>query len=1083
MRLLSVFISLGMSWAAWGQTYTISTFAGGALPVNIAGTSASLGYAPRYLAADQAGNVFFVYQNSVLRLDAATGVLTLVAGNGTTGFSGDNGPATTARLNGPAGIAVDSNGNLYIADTLNNRIRMVSGGVISTVAGAGVQGFSGDKGQATSALLSSPTGVAVDSNGNLYIADTLNRRVRQVASTGVINTVAGGGTSLLENASATKAQLANSFGIAVDSTGILYIADTDNNRIRKVTGGVIATVAGSGTQGFSGDNGPATSAKLALPTGIALDSNGNLYIADSDNNRIREVSNGVITTAAGGRSSLGDNGPATSAQINSPTGVAIDSAGNLYIADFGDSRIRKVSNAVITTVAGNATPGFSGDNGPAASAQLSNPYGLAIDRAGTLYTADSSNNVIRKVSNGVITTVAGNGTPGFSGDNGPAINAQLASPAGVAMDSAGNLYIADTLNNLIREVSNGVITTVVGNGTPGFSGDSGPAISAQLNAPSGIAVDSVGNLYIADSANNRIREVSGGVINTLAGVGTPGFSGDAGPAINAQLYAPSGIAVDSAGNLYIADTFNDAIREVSNGVIATVAGNGSPGFGGDNGPATGAQLNNPYGLAVDSAGNLYIADTTGQRIRKVSSSGAISTVAGNGTPGFSGDTGPAINAQLDNPYGLAVDSAGKVYIADFDNNRVRVLTPNIPCTYSVSPTVLQAAVSGGNLTVGIKTTASCSWTITGLPAWIAVSGASSGTGSASVTLVVGPNSGASLSATVLIGGVALTVTQPAASACIYSLSPGGQAFDVAGGTGTINVTVSTGCPWAAASNASWITLTGAISGNGKGSVTFQAAPNPGAARSGAITVAGLLSFTVEEPDASVTGLATAGSITHLASAGYWTTTITLVNTSSSPAQARLSFFDDNGNPLALPLSFPQLSSAAGPLLASTLYRTLQSGAQLVVQSTGPNNQPALSGWAQVQTNGVLGGFAVFSQAMGNTNQQAEVPLDTSYSGDYVVPFDNTNGSSTAIALANISAQAVTATISISNDAGAVMLSDTVTLPPMAHRSFTLADRYGSVTAQRRGTLEFTTPTPGLISVLGLSFNATGAFSTIPTIAK
>jgi hypothetical protein len=223
----------------------------------------------------------------------------------------------------------------------------------------------------------------------------------------------------------------------------------------------------------------------------------------------------------------------------------------------------------------------------------------------------------------------------------------------------------------------------------------------------------------------------------------------------------------------------------------------------------------------------------------------------------------------------------------------------------------------------------------------------------------------------------------------------------------------------------------------------------------------------------------------LASGGYWTTTITLVNTSAAAAQARLNFFDDNGNPLALPLSFPQSSSApaAGPLLASSLDRTVQSGAQFVVQTTGPNSQPTKTGWAQVLTNGVLSGFAVLSQTIGNTSQQAEVPLDIGSSADYLVPFDNTNGSSTSIALANISAQAVTAAISIRNDGGAVMLSDTITLPAMGHRSFTLADRYGSVTAQRRGTLEFTTPSSGVISVLGLSFNATGAFSTIPTIAK
>jgi sugar lactone lactonase YvrE len=1083
MRLLSVFLAVGMCASAWAQTYAISTFAGGALPVNIPGTSASLGYAPRNLAADQAGNVFFVYENSVLRLDAATGVLTLLAGSGTTGFSGDNGPATAAQLNAPGGLAVDSTGNLYIADTMNNRIREVSGGVITTVAGAGAQGFGGDGGQAISALLSNPGGVAVDSAGNLYIADTLNHRIRKVSSTGVITTVGGGGTSTGDNVAAIRAQLGSSFGIAVDATGTLYIADTDTSRIRKVSAGLIATVAGNGTQGFSGDNGPAIGAKLALPSGVAVDSNGNLYIADTGNNRIREVSNGVITTVAGGRASLGDNGPATSAQINSPTGVAVDSAENLYIADFGDSRIRKVSNAIITTVAGNATPGFSGDKGGATSAQLSNPYGLALDPSGNLYIADSSNNVVRKVSNGVIAIVAGNGTQGFSGDNGPATSAQLASPAGIAIDSAGNLYIADSLNNLVRKVSNGVITTVAGNGTPGFGGDGGPATSAQLYAPSGIAVDLAGNLYIADSANNRIREVSAGTIATVAGIGTPGFSGDNGPATGAQLYAPSGIALDAAGNLYIADTYNAAIREVSKGVITTVAGTGTPGFGGDSGLAPNAQLNNPYGLAVDSAGNLYVADTGGQRIRKVSG-GMIASVAGSGTPGFSGDGGPATSAQLDNPHGLAVDTAGRVYVADFDNNRVRLLTPVIPCTYSVSPTMLQAAISGGNLTVGIKTAAGCPWAVSGLPGWITVSGASSGTGSASVTLLVAPNSGASLSATMLIGGASVTATQPAAAACIYALSPGGQAFGVAGGTGTIDITVNTGCPWAAASNASWISITGGGAGNGNGSVTFQAAPNPGAARSGTISVAGLLSFTVEEANAFLVSLSSAGSVTHLASAGYWTTTITLVNTSNLPAQARLNFFDDNGNPLALPLNFPQSSSGlAGPLVASTLDRIVNPGAQLVVQSTGPNSQPTLSGWAQVLTNGYLGGFAIFSQAMGNTNQEADVPLDTSHSGDYVVPFDNTNGSASAMALANISANAVTVAISISDDAGNVILSDSITLPAMGHRSFNLADRYGPVTAGRRGTLEFTTPSPGLLSVLGLNFNATGAFSTIPTIAK
>ena len=335
-------------------------------------------------------------------------------------------------------------------------------------------------------------------------------------------------------------------------------------------------------------------------------------------------------------------------------------------------------------------------------------------------------------------------------------------PIGVAVDSAGNLYIADSDNNRIRKVSNGVIATVAGNGTPAFSGDNGPATSAQLSAPIGVAVDSAGNLYIADSSNDRIRKVTNGVITTVAGNGTLGFSGDNGPAISATLNAPNGVAVDSAGNLYINDCGNYRIRKVTNGVITTVAGNGTLGFSGDNGPATSAQLNSPSGVAVDSAGNLYIADFGNNRIRKVSN-GVIATVAGNGTQGFSGDNGPATSAELSYPEGVAVDSAGNLYIADTDNYRIRVLTPVASlCTYSVSPTTLLAPASGGNLTVGIQTALACPWAISGLPGWITVSAASSGPASASVALAVFPNnSGTTLTATVSIAGVSVTVTQPA----------------------------------------------------------------------------------------------------------------------------------------------------------------------------------------------------------------------------------------------------------------------------------------------------------------------------------
>jgi len=516
MRLLSaVLLALLASSQAFGQTYTISTFAGGGLPVNIPGTSASL-RSPSSVAVDKAGNVYFTDQrNIVLRLDAVTAVLTLAAGNGTPGFSGDNGPATSAQLNAPSGVAVDTFGNLYIADSFNSRIRKVANGVIATVAGGGTR-YPVDNGPATSAYLGgNPHGVAVDAAGNLYIAGSGDERIYKV-SNGVITTVAGNGTPGFsgDNGPATDAQVSVPHGVAVDSAGNLYVADTDNGRIRKVSNGVITTVAGGGTS-YPGDNGPATSGQLLLPSTVVVDASGNLFIAEGF--RIRKVSNGVITTVAGGGTSYpGDNGPATSALLNGPAGVAVDLTGNLYIADNYTNSIRKVSTGVISTVAGGGTNPY-GDNGPSTSAQFDNPSGVAVDSTGNLYIADNGSSRVRKVSNGVITTVAGGGTS-YPGDNGPATSASFVrgEPQGVAVDSAGTLYIAGSAGERVLKVSNGTIATVAGNGTAGFNGDNRPATSAELNNPMGVAVDSAGALYIADYVNNRVRTVSNGVITTAA---------------------------------------------------------------------------------------------------------------------------------------------------------------------------------------------------------------------------------------------------------------------------------------------------------------------------------------------------------------------------------------------------------------------------------------------------------------------------------------------------------------------------------------------------------------------------------------
>ncbi len=651
------------------------------------------------VTVDPSGNVLTAdpSNNQVFRITIG-GTLNVVAGNGIPDFSGDGGPAAFASLDYPQGVAADAAGNVYILDVFNSRIRKVSNGIITTIAGNGIPTFSGDGGPATSASINvNYGGIAIDAAGNIYIADDLNQRVRKV-SNGIITTVAGNGTQGFsgDGGPAINAALNGPSRVTLDGAGNLYIADSGNQRVRKVSNGIITTVAGNGNPGFGGDGGPATSAYFNYPSGLTFDAAGNLYIADTLNYRIREVSNGIITTVAGTGTLgfSGDGGPATAAELYAPYGVAVDAAGNLYIADASNRRIRKVSNGIINTFAGNGQYRFSGDGGPAISATFYSPQGLAMDAAANVYIGDG--NRIRKVSNGIITTVAGNGSYGFSGDGASATSAAIQS-TGVAVDAGGNLYIADIGNSRIRKVSNGTITTVAGNGKVAFSGDGGPATSASLEGPYSVALDAAGNIFMADNGNNRIREVSNGIITTVAGSGPScsptscgSFSGDGGPATSATLSQPNGVTVDAAGNIYIADTYNNRIRKVTNGIVTTVAGDGIQGFSGDGGSAIGASLNKPYGVAVNASGNLYIADTGNNRIRKVSN-GNMTTVAGNGRAAFAGDGGLATAASLNFPTVVTVDSAGNLYIADSTNSRIREVL--------ASPPAFGVVVSGDSLSL------------------------------------------------------------------------------------------------------------------------------------------------------------------------------------------------------------------------------------------------------------------------------------------------------------------------------------------------------------------------------------------------
>ncbi len=502
----------------------------------------------------------------------------------------------------------------------------------------------------------------------------------QPADDWIIVTIAG--TAHVEDGgAATAAWLDAPVGLVLDADGNLFIADRDNHRIRRVdANGDISTVAGTGTAGFNGDGIAAAAAQLNSPAGLALDADGNLFIADIFNHRIRKIdTNGDISTVAGtGTAGFnGDGIAAAAAQLNNPRSMILDTAGNLFIADRDNHRIRRVdTNGDISTFAGTGTAGFSGDGAAATAAQLNSPTGLALDTAGNLFIADRNNHRIRRVDiNGDISTFAGTGTAGFSGDGGAATAARLRTPRSVALDANGNLFIADRDNHRIRRVDiNGDISTFAGAGRRGFNGDGGAAVDALLYRPAGVALDANGNLFIADTSNRRIRKVdTNGDISTFAGTGD---GGDGGAAAAARLNQAQDVAPDANGNLFIADQNNHRIRKIdTNGGISTVAGTGTAGFDGDNKAATAAQLNRPTDAAPDADGNLFIADQNNHRIRRVDANGDISTVAGTGTAGFSGDGGAAVAAQLDSPTGVALDAAGNLFIADRDNHRIRKVGP------------------------------------------------------------------------------------------------------------------------------------------------------------------------------------------------------------------------------------------------------------------------------------------------------------------------------------------------------------------------------------------------------------------------
>ncbi len=666
----------------------ITTLAGGGVPNKIPATEVSIGNAGT-VTVDKAGNLFFSISQMhiVAKVDAKTGIFSIFAGNGSEGFSGDGGLATDAQLN-PGDIAVDEMGNVFIADAGNKRVRRVDAVTkqITSVAGNGTKGFSGDGGPATAAQLASVHRIATDQDGNLFIADFSNNRVRRVdVMSGTITTVAGNGEFGFagDDGLATEAQLTYPWDLVVDHQGNLFILHS--RRIRKidVTTGVITTIAGHGKVVPLNDGGPAISAGLGSQGGMALDHKGNIFHAAK--NRIRRIDavTGIITTVLGPHIKEPiDNRNLHQTRFLPARDVAIDGAGRLYIA--GGTRIRRVdlSTGLITRIAGNGFASFYGENGPAAETQFRYPKDLAVDHEGNLFVADTGNHRIRKIdtNTGQISTVAGSESGGSTKDGVFATAARLFKPKSVVLDNDGNLFFVDnSCPRRVRRVdatTNRISTVAIKR----FRRSSRNFIWRARTIPrcpftQSIAINRQGILYFALLHSHQVQRFdhTTGDFITVAGTGTKGYSGDGQFGREAQLSHPHGLVVDKEGNLYIADAGNARVRRIDavTGRISTVAGNGTRGFSGDGGLATEAQLTIPHALAVDQFGILFISDSP--RIRRVDvQTGIITTVAGSGEHKLSGDGGPATSAGLGGISAIAVDQIGRIYVAT--GNRIRMIS-------------------------------------------------------------------------------------------------------------------------------------------------------------------------------------------------------------------------------------------------------------------------------------------------------------------------------------------------------------------------------------------------------------------------
>ena len=676
--------------------------------------------APSSVAVDASGNVYVADKNSnTIRKVTSSGVVTTLAG--LAGIPGSrDGTGSNARFNNPSGVAVDSSGNVYVADTYNNIIRKVTpSGVVCTLAGFALNSGSTD-GLTSNARFNFPSGIAVDGSGNVYVADQNNNTLRKLTPGGLVTTLAGlaGSSPGSSDGTGSAARFNSPNGLAVDASGNIYVADTDNHTVRKVTpAGVVTTLAGQ-VGNFGSSDGSGSAAQFSFPYGVTVDGSGNVFVADQYNFTIRKVTSaGVVTTLAGRVGVQGSSdGTGSAARFYQPSGVTVDGSGNVFVADSANYTIRKVtSGGVVSTLAGLA-PSPGSTNGTGSSARFNWPFGVAVEGGGNVYVADTTNHTIRKVTPaGVVSTLAGlAGNMGSS--NGTGSSARFYSPTGVALDSSGNIYVVDQGNHTIRKVTSaGVVTTLAG--LAGSSGSSdGTGSAARFNNPTGVAVDGGGNLYVSDTNNSIIRKVTpGGLVSTLAGLA--GNSGNVhGTGSTARFNFPTGVAVNGSGTVFIADTNNNNIRYLTtDGLVGNLAGGGEPGSIDNNGDS--ARFNRPSGVAVDSSGNLYVVDQGNSTIRKITpATWGVYTIGG--TAGVIGNAeGLGAAAQFSRVGGIAVSSSGTVFVADSYNNRISMgvfVTPPVVVTAAASSVTGTGATLNGTVNAtGFSTAVSFDYGLTG----------------------------------------------------------------------------------------------------------------------------------------------------------------------------------------------------------------------------------------------------------------------------------------------------------------------------------------------------------------------------------